>query len=392
VLLEQKSGWFGHPRFSPDGRLIAYENHPLLGNDTGSVEVVDLSGKRKVLSAYESGLEGIAWGPDGREVWYAGTATSGWADTVYAVSLTGKQRAILTMPYLRLHDVAKDGRALVSHETWRSQLIGFFPGDKAEHPFSWLDATNATAITANGGIISFREAGEIYGIFHDFMAYYRSTDGSPAVFWGPGVAVISPDGRWLLMTSAKSHKLELQPVGPGTPRELPTPGLVNFDHQSWSGDGRVVAYEAETDRNEWGVYRQRISGGGPPTLVKTEGRDGHPILSSDGSMLAVHVDGAGVSLYRADSAQPAPLKGGLPDQYAMRFTADGRALLVAESSEKETVFTLVDLASGRRQLWKRLPTNARTGSWGLVVTPDLKYYAYSSPRFASDLYIVENLR
>jgi WD40-like Beta Propeller Repeat len=227
----------------------------------------------------------------------------------------------------------------------------------------------------------------------DFMAYYRSTDGSPAVFWGPGVAAISPDGRWLLATSAKSHKLELQPVGPGAPRELPTPGLVNFDHQSWSGDGRVVAYEAETDRNEWNVYRRRISGG-PPTLVKTEGRDGHPTLSSDGSMLAVHVDRAGVSLYRADSAQPAPLQGGLPDEYAVRFSADGRALLVGESSEKETVLTLVDLASGRRQLWKRLATNGRAGSSFLdfAVTPDLKYYAYSSRRFASDLYLVENLR
>jgi hypothetical protein len=29
--------------------------------------------------------------------------------------------------------------------------------------------------------------------------------------------------------------------------------------------------------------------------------------------------------------------------------------------------------------------------FGFEVTPDLKYYTYSSPRYASDLYIVDNL-
>jgi hypothetical protein len=29
--------------------------------------------------------------------------------------------------------------------------------------------------------------------------------------------------------------------------------------------------------------------------------------------------------------------------------------------------------------------------FGFEVTPDLKYYTYSSPRYASDLYIVNNL-
>src|SRR5580704_19731535 len=28
VLYQQKAGWFGHPRFSPDGSMIAFENHP----------------------------------------------------------------------------------------------------------------------------------------------------------------------------------------------------------------------------------------------------------------------------------------------------------------------------------------------------------------------------
>ena len=38
------------------------------------------------------------------------------------MNLWGKSRAVLTMPYLRLHEIAKDGRVLMSHEVWRTQL------------------------------------------------------------------------------------------------------------------------------------------------------------------------------------------------------------------------------------------------------------------------------
>jgi len=40
VLYRQNSGWLGHPRFSPDGTLIAFENHPV-DSDDGTIDVVD---------------------------------------------------------------------------------------------------------------------------------------------------------------------------------------------------------------------------------------------------------------------------------------------------------------------------------------------------------------
>jgi len=41
VLYQQKAGWFGHPRFSPNGSMIAFENHPISGNDDGEVDLLD---------------------------------------------------------------------------------------------------------------------------------------------------------------------------------------------------------------------------------------------------------------------------------------------------------------------------------------------------------------
>jgi len=392
VLYQQKTGWFGHPRFSPDGRMIAYENHPTVDTDEGSIEGVDLSGKRTVLSKGSLSLEGLAWSPDGKEVWFAGASHSGWADSIHAVTLAGKERIVSVLPSVRLHDIARDGRVLLSRESWRTQLMGLFPGDTHEHPYSWLDGTSANAISAVGRAISFYEGGEVYYIEGDLLGYYRRTDGSAAVRLGTGTAAISPDGKWVLAFSRKGRKLVVQPIGPGEPKELPTPELVDFGHLVWSDDGQEIAYEAQTSQNDWNVYTQRV-GSGSPILAKASGRNAFPTLSPDGGMLAVREERGGISLYRMDGSQPVAVKGVFDNEYPIRFAKGGRSLLVAEPTGHQLVLTLVELASGRRELWKRLTTEARGTTRALiVVTPDLKYYAYQSPRYSSDLYVVDNLR
>ena len=372
--------------------MIAYENHPTVDTDEGSIEGVDLSGKRTVLSKGSLSLEGLAWSPDGKEVWFAGASHSGWADSIHAVTLAGKERIVSLLPSVRLHDIARDGRVLLSRESWRTQLMGLFPGDTHEHPYSWLDGTSANAISADGRAISFYEGGEVYYIEGDLLGYYRRTDGSAAVRLGTGTAAISPDGKWVLEFSRKGRKLVVHPIGPGEPKELPTPELVDFGHLVWSDDGQKIAYEAQTSQNDWNVYTQRV-GSGSPILAKASGRNAFPILSPDGGMLAVREERGGISLYRMDGSQPVAVKGVLDNEYPIRFAKGGRSLLVAEPTGHQLVLTLVELASGRRELWKRLTTEARGTTRALiVVTPDLKYYAYQSPRYSSDLYIVDNLR
>ena len=176
VIYQQKAGWFGHPRFSPDGSMIAFENHFIAGNDDGQVELLDMNGKHSVFFK-SSSVEGLAWSPDGKELWFAATETGGWADTIFALRPGGKPRVVLTSPSIRLYDISKDGLVLLSHESWRRQLIGLFPGDRADHPYSWNDDTQPTAISTDGRLISFYESGELYAIARDYQSYYRPTDG-----------------------------------------------------------------------------------------------------------------------------------------------------------------------------------------------------------------------
>jgi serine/threonine protein kinase/WD40 repeat protein len=392
VLYQQKAGWFGHPRFSPDGTMIAFENHFIKGNDDGEVDLMDLNGKRSVLFSRSDSVEGLAWSPDGKELWCAATRNGGWADTLYAIKPGGKERVVLTSPSIRLYDISKDGRVLLSHEAWRRQLKGVFPGDKLEHPYSWLDSTQPTALSADGRLMSFYESGDAYSFEHDFLAYYRPTDGSPAVRLGVGSPVVSPDGKWVLLGS--NHRdpkrpLELQPLGPGQPKDLPTPGLVAFDHLSWSDNGERAVYEAHTEQGDWNVYTQRVASG-PPVLI-THARDSYPVISPDGKTVALHEQRGGVSLYSADGGQSAALKGASDSELAIRFISGGKSLLVADATGHELVLTRIDLASGHRELWKRIPTETRSDQF-FSATPDLKYYAYAFSRFSSSLYVVDNLR
>ena len=393
VLFQQNVGWIGHPRFSPDGSRIAFENHPILGNDDGSIDLVDMNGRHTVLSRAAS-VEGLAWSPDGREVWFAGTKTSGWADTIFAVTPAGKERAILSLPSVRLHDISKDGRVLLSRETWRRQIRGLFPGDTSEHPYSWLDDTEVTAISADGRFISIYEAGEIYYLENNSLAYYRGTNGSPAVRLGVGTAAISPDGKWVLIASNHVDPklpLQLQPIGPGDSKDLPTPGLMAFDHPVWSDDGRQVVYEGETDEKKWNVYKQEVAGGAP-ILVKSGARDTYPVISPSGDTVALRDGRGGISLYQANESQPVPVKAASENEYPIRFVKSGKALLIAEQSGDELALTVIDLASGHRETWKRIPDDYSSRANQLfVVTPDLKYYAYPFPRYSSVLYTVENL-
>jgi hypothetical protein len=173
-------------------------------------------------------------------------------------------------------------------------------------------------------------------------------------------------------------------------KELSTPGLTVFDSAVWSDDGRQIAYEALSAQNDWNVYTQKIDGG-PPVLVKAKGRNAGPALSPDGSIVAMHEQARGISLYRPGTSQPVAVKGVAAEEYPVRFTEGGRSLLVEDTSTKNLVLTVVDLASGRRQPWKRLSFIIQRKGRAIAVTPDLKYYAYYLPRYSSDLYLVENL-
>jgi hypothetical protein len=85
-------GWISSPRISRGGDQIAFIDHPASGDDGGLVAVVDRSGKKVALTPPFGSAQGLAWSPDGSEVWF--TAAEVGNRALYGVSLSGKLRSL----------------------------------------------------------------------------------------------------------------------------------------------------------------------------------------------------------------------------------------------------------------------------------------------------------
>ena len=215
TVVEVPSGYLSHPRVSPGGDLVAYLEHPMRGDDGGVVAVVDRNGTRRVLSAGWVTVRGLAWSPDGREVWFT-AAASGGSRALHAVTLAGRRRLVLRAPgALTLHDISREGRVLLARESSKEGIVGLPPGSDRERDLSWHDWSRPVDITADGTAVLFDETGEGGG--SGYAVYLRTTDGSAAVRLGDGHALaLSPDGKWALSTPHRTPaELVLLPTGAG---------------------------------------------------------------------------------------------------------------------------------------------------------------------------------
>src|ERR1700736_5336142 len=119
--------WISHPRISTSGELVAFLNHPF-GGDEGSVMEADKSGRTRELSSGWLSLQGLAWPPDGKEIWFTGTRV-GLNRALYAVSLDGKERLVARVPgVLTLRDISPRGQVLITESYRRTAVLAMLPG------------------------------------------------------------------------------------------------------------------------------------------------------------------------------------------------------------------------------------------------------------------------
>ena len=90
-VIYETYGWVSDIRVSPNGREIAFLDHPNPKDDMGGVSVVDQDGRLTVLSSGWECEAGLAWSPGGNEVWFSATR-SGLQRQIYAVDLSGHLR------------------------------------------------------------------------------------------------------------------------------------------------------------------------------------------------------------------------------------------------------------------------------------------------------------
>jgi DNA-binding winged helix-turn-helix (wHTH) protein/Tol biopolymer transport system component len=401
VVYETTGGaWLSHPRISPRGDQIAFLEHPIKGNDDGFVEIIDLVGKKKVLSRGFGDMEGLAWDPAGGCIWFSGRepGPSG-PRKLFKVLAAGQQHLVRgESSNLTLHDLSRDGRMLLTRDTLRGEVFGRIGSGNQERELGWLDYSVATDLSPDGGTIVLSVQEEASGVGYE--VYLRRTDNSQAVRLGEGFpAQLSRDGKWVMVAypwggiqSKPAPQLLLLPTGAGQPVAL-THDSISHYFATLLPDGRRILFEGSEPGHARRNWVQNVAGG-TPAPITPEGTVGHRV-SPDGKLL-VAADSEGIFwLYPMDGDHARALFGIEPGEDPVSWSADGKYLFVASEGIPTRVYR-AEVNTGRRQLVYTLRPRDAAGLWGsiwpVLVTPDGKSYAYSDYRILSDLYLVSGLR
>ena len=390
-LVYESPGWLSDARVSPSGKEVAFISHPVMGDDGGSIEVIDSHGARRLLSAGWASADGLAWAPSGREVWFT-AARVGLTRELYAVNLSGKLRLVAAFPgTLTLFDIAPSGRVLIARQQVHAMMTEVSQSEPQGKDLSWFDYSNAMDISADGRVILFEETGEGGGPHH--AVYFRRAGTHGAVRLGEGYALaLSRDGNWAaILPDTDQSTLNLVPLTPGQPRVLSGHGIkYAFVRFFPSGDRILINGTLSDGRHR--LFVQSVNGS-PPQLLPASAYLMHPVISPDGKQIA------GV-----DSEQHLltfPVAGGEPRIIASPFAPtvlawdpSGKTLL-AQSNSIPAALVHVDFESGRYKNWKEIAPYHLAGVthiWPAVVSADESTIVFSYQQTLSELYLVDGWR
>ncbi len=402
VLYETSGGWISYPRVSPKGDYIAFMDHPNQGDDGGSIAIVDTSGKKTELTREWYGTQGLAWSPDGKEIWFTASEL-GLFHYITAVDLSGKQRLVTRVPgSLVIFDIWRDGRVLLARADRRREVMAMSNGSTKERDLSWLDYSYPADLSADGKTLLFDEegigGGVRYGDVQDltYAVYIRNTDGTPAIRLGEGGATaLSPDQKWVIIATPTSpEQLRLLPTGAGETQSL-TNDAINHQWVRWFPDGKHFVFSGNEPGRGVRLYTQDVTGG-KPTPISPEGVDAQAFaVSPDGqTIVGVGPDQKGY-LFPAAGGTPRVVNGMEPGDTPINWSQDSRSIYLYRTGEVPAKVYRLELATGKKTVWKEIapldPTGVSTIG-PILITPDGKTYVYGFHRTLGDLYLVEGLK
>ncbi|MGC1107878.1 MAG: protein kinase [Candidatus Acidiferrales bacterium] len=397
VIYESQT-WLNFLRVSPRGDAVAFAQYSTDNADIGRVTILDKNGKQLARSEEYVSVEGLAWEPSGDRILFAASKTGGWADSIHALTVNGKDRTVLTLPgVLRVHDISKDGRILLSQDQWRSQMQYRGAKDTEERDLSWLDGTTVSDISDGGQELAFQEFMEAAGTAP--IAYMRSANDSSSVKLGIGLfPTLSPDGKWALVGGYNPLHLALLPTGIGQARSLETYGLQQFEWQGWMPGGKSI-YFAGNDGHSWRMYVQDLSGGAPraitPPIDVNAAQTLSDLVSPDGKYVFARDLTGKAYIYPLVSGAPRVVAGLLPGDIWANWANDGKSIYVYEDKVTKLDLFRIDVTTGNRQLIRTMAPPDSAGLTGVEtfrITPDGNSYAYSYNRALSTLYLVDGVK
>jgi len=160
-------------------------------------------------------------------------------------------------------------------------------------------------------------------------------------------------------------------------------------------DGQRFVFLERAGKTSLRVYVQDLAGG-PPRAISPEGMVWSRIaVSPDGRSVATLGPDNRLTIYPVDGGASRPLPGAEALERAIVWSADGGSVYVYRSMESPAKVFKIDVATGKRELWKTIAPVDRAGLIAIdniVMTPDARASAFSFQRVLTNLEIVEGLR
>ncbi len=400
-VLHETGGHLSYARIAPRGDRIAFFDHPLKNDDRSSVAVIDFQGTKKTLTPEWASAQGLAWRPDGEEIWFTATMSGANRSSVYGASLSGDVRQVYAIPgSVRIHDISANGAAIIAREIYSAGILCVGPGDAPERELGWLGYSLPAAISADGKTVLFTEGSP--GVGRDYAACIRGTDGTPVLRLGEGTALgISQDGKWVLARLPyHDAPFDLLPTGLGQKRSFPGSGYRTAGHKAlFTPDGSSVVMQAQDDQDSPGLLVLEIANGNLrflPIKVGSLGLRPNFALSPDGTQAIVgHIHTGETNVLPIDGSAVRPGPRLEPYDVIAAYTPDGESIFVQAGPRKiPMLVSKVNLATGSRELWREIAPLNRTGLIGLSLihlSRDAETYAYGHNREVGEFYVTRGL-
>ena len=387
------SGYLDYVRVSPDGKTVAFAEHPVYDDDRGWVSIVDEQGTHKQLTIEYSTLQGVAWSRTGKEIWYT-SSPEGTNRELLAVDLSGKWRKILATPTgMRLLDIAPDGRVLLTTEDMRSEISGIDPATRKERKgLEWFNGSGLGDVAPDGKAILYEEWGGPAGIL--YLVVYRKLDGSAATALGEGTTPrFSPDGSTAAApVLSRPPKVALHPIGTGESRRFSVGDLVTLRDVAWFPDGKHLMLVGSTEGEALRTYEMDLDGGKPPPIGPSDFRG--ISVAKDGVRIVGRKASGEAAVFDKSTKKLQTIPGIAPGESIQGWSEDGQALLVTASTPWDAQSYRVEVGSGKRNLLQKFELAEKAGSsenLRAFYAERSKTYVYNARRILSNLYIVEGL-
>jgi serine/threonine protein kinase len=387
-------GWTSKIRVSRNGKMLAFADHPLFGDDTGTVAVIDASGNKKTLTKEFSSLEGVAWSVNDSEIWFCSSEVNSAERSLQAVSLDGQQRVVFRGPSsLSLLDISPSGKVLISRDSRRREAR-LLREDGTEQAISWLNWCFPVDLTADGTQLLFVEqgGGDLY------EACVCDTKGSPPLKLGRYLACeFSPDETYVLAVQGfPVTTIHLLPVKLGTEQSIPL-GDFQCSYVTYKDKNTVLALGSFNNESPSihtvGVGRpiQPLNIKGPeiPTFWVR-----NPI-SPDGKWLAGWDAERKLRIYSLEENVSRAVPGAIKGEVSVLWSKDGSKIFTYSPGTLSIAVYCTDLNSGEKTLWKQIhpsdPSGVHGGLGPLLLSEDLNIYVYSFRRILAELYMADGL-